>query len=625
MTTTTFRTRRFALAPALAVAVLCAAAGPAGAAAAPAPSSSLTPAPRQSLTGTVTDSEGQPVADARVVAVEADRVVLTDARGAFRFAELAAGRYTLEVTRPGYEARLVTVDAPGSVDVTLRPSPLPVQALTVTVTRGAISPLRSPLAASAVGREALDRDHGISLAQTLEQLPGVRDLSTGHEIGKPVIRGLSGCPRAGPVPGAPPRGLRLERRGRPRGGRRHGRPDRGDPGPASVLYGADAVGGVVNVIPRPLPEAARRSRLLDGSAELRLRVEQQGGRLRAPRRGRRRSVGVAGHGRRALRRGAAHARGRAGEHRLRRVQRRGALVRRGSWGTFTTRFVHNGGEFKLLEEDAPPGGDHAAWRRRAGRSGSSWTTASSSWATSPWAAPTAWRRGCRASATTSSRWRTLPNADPAAPKVEVEAFDLTLTTGLGRALLHHSLAPGTSGTVGVTGKAQSSATDGVLEIIPGANVMAGGGCSCSSAPSAVPLTLLGGVRSDLVQIDADGQGTRNFEALTGARGPHGTWWKASPSRATWAPRGARPPSSSCTRLGPRLGEARYEIGDPALDKERSLNLDAGLRLSVGARARLGGGVQERLRSYLFIQPTEPDARRLPGLRLPAGRRRAPGR
>jgi iron complex outermembrane receptor protein len=44
-----------------------------------------------------------------------------------------------------------------------------------------------------VGREDLDRRQSISLARTLERLPGVRTLSTGREIGKPVIRGSTGA------------------------------------------------------------------------------------------------------------------------------------------------------------------------------------------------------------------------------------------------------------------------------------------------------------------------------------------------------------------------------------------------------------------------------------------------
>ena len=62
----------------------------------------------------------------------------------------------------------------------------------VTATRDSISPLSSPLPTGALNSAELRRDHGVSLAQTLTRLAGVGSLSAGAQIGKPVIRGLSG-------------------------------------------------------------------------------------------------------------------------------------------------------------------------------------------------------------------------------------------------------------------------------------------------------------------------------------------------------------------------------------------------------------------------------------------------
>ncbi len=597
--TTTLRTRRFAFAPALAVAVLCAAAGPARAAALPAPSS-ITPAPRQSLTGTVIDSEGQPVAEARVVVVEADRVVLTDARGAFRFAELAAGRYTLEVTRPGYEARLVTVDAPGSVDVTLRPSPLPVQALTVTVTRGALSPLRSPLAASAVGREALDRDHGISLAKTLERLPGVRDLSTGREIGKPVIRGLSGS-RVLVLSD----GMRLED---------YAWSDEDGPsvdaamadrvevvrGPATVLYGADAVGGVVNVIPRPIPFAADGGSSFDGSVELGARSNNREGDLVFRGEGASGPWGwrVTAAGRKAE---ALHTpEGELDNTGFFGLTGEAAVARRGEWGSLTARYVRYGGEFKLLEEDAPAGGDNPA-----GEEGGPERKLSDDRVQVLGNFPVG---GVRLEARLQGQRHHMielednPAADPSLPPTEVNVFDLVLSTGLGELLLHHSLPGGFEGTAGVTGKLQRSTGSGVIPLVPDAN-MAGGGAFVLERWQRGPLTLLGGARADLQKIDATGHPQRAFEAYTGSVGAAlealpgisltanvGTAWRAPTLFELYA-------------SGPRLGEARYEIGDPSLGKERALDVDAGLRWE---KDRVRGHValyRNDFSDFLYIQPT----------------------
>jgi iron complex outermembrane recepter protein len=63
----------------------------------------------------------------------------------------------------------------------------------VTATRDSISPLSSPLPTAVVTAAELRRDHGVSLAQTLVRLPGVRALATGEQVGKPVIRGMGGA------------------------------------------------------------------------------------------------------------------------------------------------------------------------------------------------------------------------------------------------------------------------------------------------------------------------------------------------------------------------------------------------------------------------------------------------
>src|SRR6266849_2081404 len=113
-----------------------------------------------------------------------------------------------------------------------------------------------PLPSATLGGDQLRQARGVSLAQVLERLPGLRTLSTGEQIGKPMIRGLSGA-----------RVLVLENGSRLED---YSWSDEDGPsvetgfvrrvevirGPASVLYGSDALGGVVNVISEQLPDAA---------------------------------------------------------------------------------------------------------------------------------------------------------------------------------------------------------------------------------------------------------------------------------------------------------------------------------------------------------------------------------
>jgi len=184
----------------------------------------------------------------------------------------------------------------------------------------------------------------------------MRTLSTGREIGKPVIRGLTGS-RVLVLSD----GLRLED---------YAWSDEDGPavdaamaerievvrGPASVMYGADAVGGVVNVVSRALPDADRGGGFTEGEAELAFATNNH-----------ETDVVVRGEGARGAWGWRATATGRLAEalHTPEgELENTGfgsfngeaAAVRRGSWGSVTLRYVHNGGEFKLLEEEGPPPG-----------------------------------------------------------------------------------------------------------------------------------------------------------------------------------------------------------------------------------------------------------------------------
>src|SRR3989441_917796 len=190
--------------------------------------------------------------------------------------------------------------------------------------------------------------------RALETLAGVRTLSTGESIGKPVIRGLAGARVL--VLG---NGSRLED---------YSWSDEDGPsvdarlaervevirGPASVLYGSDALGGVVNVIPAELPDAnggpafARSGLEVSGAtnnAEVAgaLRVEGASGRL--------------GWRATAIGRHAADLHTPAGEldnTGFGALSGEAAVGFRGLRGGAGLRYARYGGEFKLLEAGGPP-------------------------------------------------------------------------------------------------------------------------------------------------------------------------------------------------------------------------------------------------------------------------------
>ncbi|HWA15695.1 MAG TPA: TonB-dependent receptor, partial [Gemmatimonadales bacterium] len=223
--------------------------------------------PAGTVSGKVTSTDGTPLVDARVTVVEAGRSVSTNAAGQYLIANLPTGSYTLSYSAIGYapHARRVTLtEAPLSMDVALKPSLVELPPLQVTSTPNATDPLSSPQPTAVIDGENLHAAQAPSLGETLNTVAGVHSLSTGAGIGKPVIRGLTSN-----------RVLILDdgqRTETQQWGDEHGpnietaNADRIEVirGPASVLYGSDALGGVVNVIPKALPSAEPGQRVFHG-------------------------------------------------------------------------------------------------------------------------------------------------------------------------------------------------------------------------------------------------------------------------------------------------------------------------------------------------------------------------
>ncbi|HEX6105572.1 MAG TPA: TonB-dependent receptor [Gemmatimonadales bacterium] len=236
----------------LAAALAAAPAVPATAAPAP------PPAPASNLAGQVTDTSGRPLTLVRVTVLEARRTVLTGPDGRYRLTGIPGGTYGVSFALVGYAPQVhrVTLDEENvTLDVVLRPTLIELPEVQVTATPLATTSLTSPQPTSLLSSEELQANRAPSLGETISTLPGVRSFSTGTGIGKPVIRGLSSSRVLVLADGQ-----RLESQ---QWGDEHGpQVEAGEAarvevirGPASVLYGSDALGGVVNVVSPPLPDA----------------------------------------------------------------------------------------------------------------------------------------------------------------------------------------------------------------------------------------------------------------------------------------------------------------------------------------------------------------------------------
>ncbi|WP_419700551.1 TonB-dependent receptor [Mucilaginibacter sp. NFX135] len=211
------------------------------------------------LTGTVTDkADGKPVIGATVSIPDLHTGAITDANGKYVLNHVPRGVYLLQVSYLGYATfnQKVDLSKTSVFDVKLQASSLEAGEVVVTGVSKATEIKRSPVPMIAVGKAYLEqRAASGNIIDQIATLPGVSAVTTGPNVSKPFIHGL-GYNRVITLQD----GIRQEGQ---QWGDEHGIEvdqnsiDRVEiiKGPASLTYGSDAIGGVVNLItPAPVPE-----------------------------------------------------------------------------------------------------------------------------------------------------------------------------------------------------------------------------------------------------------------------------------------------------------------------------------------------------------------------------------
>lgn len=207
------------------------------------------------LSGKVTRAGGDPMGGAAVVIEDLRRETRTAADGTYRFEGLPAGDYHVSVRADGYSSRRAEVTV-GSAAATLD---LEVDldlhfAEVLSVSPNPKAQFESYQPTSVLSAEDLSRQLQDTIGATLQAEPGVTMRSLGPGPARPVIRGLDGD-----------RVLVLQD-GQRMGDLSSQSGDHGVPvnpasaqrievvrGPATLLYGANAIGGLVNIVTDQIP------------------------------------------------------------------------------------------------------------------------------------------------------------------------------------------------------------------------------------------------------------------------------------------------------------------------------------------------------------------------------------
>jgi len=207
------------------------------------------------LTGIVTDkASGTTIPGATVSIPDLHTATSTNASGKYTLNHLPKGVYLVSVTFVGYAAYTQKVDlsTTTTLNVTLSASSIEEAEVVITGVSRATELKRNPVPMVAIGKTYIDQ-HSASgnVIDEIANLPGISAVTTGPNISKPFIHGLGYNRVVTAVDGIRQEGQQW--------GDEHGievdqnAVDRVEviKGPASLTYGSDAIGGVVNLISAP--------------------------------------------------------------------------------------------------------------------------------------------------------------------------------------------------------------------------------------------------------------------------------------------------------------------------------------------------------------------------------------
>lgn len=211
----------------------------------------------QNISGTIYDTKfDRPVVNANVQIVENGKGNFTDDEGFFEIKDIDPGTYTLRVSLIGYlidEKQLeVTSSGISGFSVYLQPTNISLNnEFVITARRIETNDFSSPEAITVLNSRQLDQEAARSTPEALMGATGVYVQKTNHGGGSPFIRGLTGNQNLLMVDG-----IRLNNATYRYGPNQY--LNTIDPlvlsnvevvrGAGSVLYGSDAMGGVVNLI-----------------------------------------------------------------------------------------------------------------------------------------------------------------------------------------------------------------------------------------------------------------------------------------------------------------------------------------------------------------------------------------
>jgi iron complex outermembrane receptor protein len=196
--------------------------------------------------------------------------LITNAEGEFSINSAPSrGKFLIQISYVGYKTLTQTVDFSKGDPLVFELHESVIEGKEVVITGSAFSSdnRKNSTSITAVGKTELQTRPSTNIIDALSRVPGVSQITTGPAISKPVIRGLSANRVVTLSNGVKQQGQQW--------GDEHGieidqySAERIEVlrGPASLMYGSDALGGVINILDAlPAPEGTLRGEFLSNYA-----------------------------------------------------------------------------------------------------------------------------------------------------------------------------------------------------------------------------------------------------------------------------------------------------------------------------------------------------------------------
>ena len=206
------------------------------------------------LIGKITDTHGEPMIGITVYFPELKTGAVTNNLGNYKIDNLPKRTMLVQIAALGYKLIAESIDLKTSKtkDFVLTESVVEINEVVVTGQSGATQMIKMPTSVSVLTQKELQQHSSTNLIDAISSQPGISQITTGSGISKPVIRGF-GYNRVVVLND----GVRQEGQ---QWGDEHGiEMDENEvsrveilKGPASLMYGSDAMAGVINFFSAPI-------------------------------------------------------------------------------------------------------------------------------------------------------------------------------------------------------------------------------------------------------------------------------------------------------------------------------------------------------------------------------------